>query len=533
MNNTNAASSLSSITSVETLNKLGEEKLIEPLCSFCGLKKSEVEHLYSGDKAYICGQCLTSGAKHISANLEFEDVDTAQELVKAVFSNWKTNELVSYQKVFKNIIASNIHSALNAAFALNAHYKSSIHTNQEFESIDLGEILHKEQESYCLRPLSICQDGRAEHVKLGLLKNALFVTYEKNLPILVLSNLCLDQNNLLQLSIEFTVPAGPVSESIIYKLFSRFETALRNAKSLDHNLIQISESDHLNGQAYISESIPQKAIGKESIVLPTSTRWAIEDGIIKFAKNREPIKILGYTTKRCVLIHGAAGSGKTYVAKYISQQLPQHNLFWFNADSINCIKQYFSMMRAHKSAVLIIDDIDIIVQRFMNGTENSSYSYKSIFYEIERLSEDEEYIIVLTANNISTIKQLDLLRPGFVDQFIELKNPEESERRQLINVYRHGLSIHRKLVDEIVRRTDQFNPVAIKELIRRLALLSIDDNNGVEVKAEHLDLAFADMIFNTKVYKNSVSDFLSTISFDDKRNSKNNKLSKSNKAPPN
>jgi ATP-dependent 26S proteasome regulatory subunit len=99
-----------------------------------------------------------------------------------------------------------------------------------------------------------------------------------------------------------------------------------------------------------------------------------------------------------------------------------------------------------------------------------------------------------TTNRPEVLEPALALRPGRVDQVIEIGLPAEKERRLLARRYAGSLRVDDTLVEEAARRVGRASPAFIKELMRRAAQAMLERGAEGEIDKSDLEQALQDML---------------------------------------
>jgi ATP-dependent 26S proteasome regulatory subunit len=114
--------------------------------------------------------------------------------------------------------------------------------------------------------------------------------------------------------------------------------------------------------------------------------------------------------------------------------------------------------------------------------------------EMDGLASDADIIFVLTTNGPELLEPALAARPGRIDQAVEIKLPDDSGRRQLLQLYLRGTQHAVDDVDAVAARFDGVSPAFIKELVRRAVLNSTDDGSAAPLNDRHLNSAVRDLL---------------------------------------
>jgi hypothetical protein len=233
-------------------------------------------------------------------------------------------------------------------------------------------------------------------------------------------------------------------------------------------------------------------IARERIVLPPGVLDRIERHAIGFARHRDRLLAAGRHLKRGLLLHGPPGTGKTLTAMYLSGQMPDRTVLLLAGESLGAIGTACEMARALEPAMVVLEDVDLVAE------DREMYDSNPILFELlnqmEGLAEDADVLFVLTTNRAEVLERALALRPGRVDQAVELPLPDPDGRRRLLELYAEGLDVRADALARLVDRTDGVSPAFIRELMRRAALFAAESSAGaIALEDRHLEDALEDL----------------------------------------
>lgn len=218
---------------------------------------------------------------------------------------------------------------------------------------------------------------------------------------------------------------------------------------------------------------------REQLVLPDGVLEGVERQILGVARHRELLLAHGQHLKRGVLLYGAPGVGKTHTVRYLISRLPEVSVVILSASALQFIQQACTIARDLQPAMLIIEDVDLI------GEERGAHPGQNpllfqLLNEMDGLRDDIDVTFVLTTNRVDVLEPALASRPGRIDHAVEIPLPDAEGRRALIELYRGSLDLSLADPDEVVRRTEGVTASFIKELLRRAALVAVEEAEEAE-----------------------------------------------------
>jgi ATP-dependent 26S proteasome regulatory subunit len=157
------------------------------------------------------------------------------------------------------------------------------------------------------------------------------------------------------------------------------------------------------------------------------------------------------------------------------------------------IKECCELARELAPAMLILEDVDLIATRRDQNFQTTALH--QLMNEMDGLDSDVEVVFLLTTNQPDQIEPALSNRPGRIDQTIHFPLPDETCRRRLIELYRGRSTLAINDWTNIIEKTTGSSPAFIKELIRKAAIIAVEEttNGNLTLTDEHLSEAFHEM----------------------------------------
>lgn len=269
---------------------------------------------------------------------------------------------------------------------------------------------------------------------------------------------------------------------------------LRDLDVYRGKVISLSVDQHRSIRVEFRE-VP--TIERDAIVLPQGLLDRIEHHTIRFSEVGERLRKAGRHLKRGLLLHGSPGTGKTLTAMYLVSRMEGRTVLVITGRGAGLIEHACELARYLQPATVILEDVDLIAEERERQQPGCGVLLFELLNQMDGIAEDADILFVLTTNRPDILEPALAARPGRIDQAVEVPLPDADGRRRLIELYANGLTLEVEDLDALVRRSEGVSGAFIRELLRKAALLAIDDGDGdsdIVVRDEQLDEAFRELV---------------------------------------
>ena len=220
--------------------------------------------------------------------------------------------------------------------------------------------------------------------------------------------------------------------------------------------------------------------------------------IVDYFKNKKLYSELGANFPRGILLYGKPGTGKTMLAKALSNEV--NVKFFYKSGSefegkyvgsgSNRIKEMFKIARNNSPVIIFIDEIDSIGGRRDNERfTKQSDALNQLLTEMDGFNKNDQVIVIGATNRLDSLDPA-LLRPGRFDKILEIPIPNIESRKKMIKHYLTKIKINKNKIkfENLLNRTDGFTGADIKNLINIAALNAIQKNRTL---VNQVDIEYA------------------------------------------
>ncbi|MEY3081157.1 MAG: hypothetical protein RJA94_1142 [Pseudomonadota bacterium] len=466
-------------------------------CTFCEKTVQFGQRHFSQRKATICQDCLAAGLAHVqSENAGRPNFGYAFQALAWHFAGIAKNMIASTARSFPGHMRADVQTAASTIFSTPGNVLYGVHEEYRYETLTFAKLISQGR-SPCIIAQAEYEDldvGGGAPVKC--LRNGVWLLREGDMPFAVVLSEHREFDRELQIRIEIATPAGDQGRDLTARCFQYLENEVEAARSYRGKVLSFEAKGKYRGQSggMMVHRLPP--VSRDDVILPKDTLSLLDRNIIDFVECREKLRALGQPTRKGILLYGPPGTGKTHTIRYLALNLPRHTTLLITAQQVAKLDQYVLLARLLQPSMVVIEDVDLIARQRenMNGPCEESM-LNELLNEMDGLKGDADIIFVLTTNRPEQLEEALAGRPGRVDQAIEVPLPDVDCRQRLVRLYGGNLTLNDAVVAEATARTGGMSAAFIKELMRRIAQVTLDRNSSAVTPAD-VQHAIDDMLFS-------------------------------------
>jgi 26S proteasome regulatory subunit T4 len=210
---------------------------------------------------------------------------------------------------------------------------------------------------------------------------------------------------------------------------------------------------------------------------------------------------VGIKPPKGVLLYGPPGTGKTLLARALASNINATFLKVvasaivdkYIGESARIIREMFGFARDHEPCVIFMDEIDAIGgSRFSEGTSADREIQRTLMELLNQMDgfESQGQVKMVMATNRPDILDPALLRPGRLDRKIEIPEPNETQRLEILKIHAAGITKRGDIdFDSVVKLADGLNGADMRNICTEAGLFAIRNDRDYTLEEDFMKAA--------------------------------------------
>ncbi|WP_338729935.1 proteasome-activating nucleotidase [Haladaptatus sp. DJG-WS-42] len=216
--------------------------------------------------------------------------------------------------------------------------------------------------------------------------------------------------------------------------------------------------------------------------------------------NPEQFEEVGIQPPGGVLLYGPPGTGKTMLAKAVANQTDATFIKMagselvqkFIGEGSRLVRDLFKLAAEKEPAVIFIDEIDAVAsKRTDSKTSGDAEVQRTMMQLLSEMDgfDDRGDIRIIAATNRYDMLDTAILRPGRFDRLIEVPEPNEEGRHQILQIHTRGMNLTDELdFETLAAETEGFSGAELESLTTEAGMFALRDER-TEVEMADFDAA--------------------------------------------
>lgn len=211
--------------------------------------------------------------------------------------------------------------------------------------------------------------------------------------------------------------------------------------------------------------------------------------------------IMSLQAPKGVLLYGPPGTGKTLLARALASNISATFLKVvasaivdkYIGESARVIREMFGFAKDHQPCVIFMDEIDAIGgSRFSEGTSADREIQRTLMELLNQMDgfEEQGQVKMVMATNRPDILDPALLRPGRLDRKIEIPEPNETQRLEILKIHSAKITKRGDIdFESVVKLADGLNGADMRNVCTEAGLFAIRNDRDYVLEEDFMKAA--------------------------------------------
>ena len=222
----------------------------------------------------------------------------------------------------------------------------------------------------------------------------------------------------------------------------------------------------------------------DDVIMPEETKREVTQ-MMRFIRKREKYEAIGARIPKNILLYGKPGTGKSMIAKAISNECNVHFMYRagsefarrYVGDSPKEIKKMFKEAREKAPTILFIDEIDALGKKRSEDTNGEDVkALTQLLTELDGFDTTDDVFLIGATNTLDLLDPA-LLRSGRFDKKVKILTPNDENRKAMFELYIGKVKHEDDMDYELYSvRTLGLTGADISEIVNNAAISAVDDD---------------------------------------------------------
>ena len=257
----------------------------------------------------------------------------------------------------------------------------------------------------------------------------------------------------------------------------------------------------------------------DDVIMPEETKREVTQ-MMRFIRKREKYEAIGARIPKNILLYGKPGTGKSMIAKAISNECNVHFMYRagsefarrYVGDSPKEIKKMFKEAREKAPTILFIDEIDALGKKRSEDTNGEDVkALTQLLTELDGFDTTDDVFLIGATNTLDLLDPA-LLRSGRFDKKVKILTPNDENRKAMFELYIGKVKHEDDMDYELYSvRTLGLTGADISAIVNNAAISAVDDDRDKVSNEDILNEIDKILMFDDK--DNSLGKEKNTIGF--------------------
>ena len=202
-------------------------------------------------------------------------------------------------------------------------------------------------------------------------------------------------------------------------------------------------------------------------------------------KNPEMMRLYGKSLRGGLLLYGAPGCGKTFIARAVAGELGARFIsvglsdvldMWIGSSEKN-VHEMFERARRQSPCVLFFDEIDALGRKRSLSRNATHGTINQLLAELDGVNQNNDGVFVLAATNHPWDVDTALRRPGRLDRTLLVLPPDDAAREAILEANLRGRPVDGTVdLRFIANKTEDFSGADLTHLVESAAENAMEDS---------------------------------------------------------
>ena len=222
----------------------------------------------------------------------------------------------------------------------------------------------------------------------------------------------------------------------------------------------------------------------DDVIMPEETKREVTQ-MMRFIRKREKYEAIGARIPKNILLYGKPGTGKSMIAKAISNECNVHFMYRagsefarrYVGDSPKEIKKMFKEAREKAPTILFIDEIDALGKKRSEDTNGEDVkALTQLLTELDGFDTTDDIFLIGATNTLDLLDPA-LLRSGRFDKKVKILTPNGENRKAMFELYINKIKHEDNMDYELYSvRTLGLTGADISTIVNNAAISAVDDD---------------------------------------------------------